>query len=258
MVLVSSPADYGVERVDVESFHDAFEQFFRHVVVVYHSDGFTAFPAFHAFCHLLHHSTAEVVVHFHFCVFCKLKRVSFVSAVVASHENHWQTESYHIVEKHDVFLVVALRQSDKSSHLLVGHGYEGVVGLWLFLPFDPFHLFHGEEDAVVHCCPYLFHLRQPYGIGRAVEFVEIESAYELLLFVVELVFMHQFYALSFQFASYVVDSLLKLFVVAGVEMVYVLYGAFRPFAVVFYVFVLRLCNAVERCHSYAEKLVEIV
>ena len=187
MVLVSSSADNGVERVDIESCHDAFEQFFRHVVVVDHSDGFAALPAFHALSHLLHNTAAEVVVHLHLSVFCELKRVCLVSAVAAAYENHWQTESYHVVEKHDIFLVVALGQSDESSHLLVGHGDEGIIGIRFFLPFYPFHLFHGEEDAVVHRGSYLFHLRQPQGIGRAVELVEIESAYVLLLFCVELV-----------------------------------------------------------------------
>ena len=69
VVLVSASAHDGVERVNVESRHDALEQFLRHTVVVDDTYRLTALAALHSLGHLLHHSTIEVVVHLHLGIF---------------------------------------------------------------------------------------------------------------------------------------------------------------------------------------------
>ena len=73
VVLVSASAHDGVESVDIESRHDALQQFLWHTVVVYHSDGLTALAALHSLCHLLHHTAVEVVVHLHLGILRKLE-----------------------------------------------------------------------------------------------------------------------------------------------------------------------------------------
>ena len=79
-----------------------------------------------------------------------------------------------------------------------------------------------------------------------------------MLLLVELILVQQSYALFLQFLGDVIHRLLKLLVVAGVEVVDFLYGLLSPLAVLLDVLVLRQGNAVERCHSHAEELVEVV
>ena len=178
MVLVSASADDGVEGVDVQSRHDALEQFLRHLLVVNHANRLTALTAFHALSHLLHNTAVQVVLDVHLGVLSELERVCLVGSLSRSDEYHRQAVAYDIVEIHDVLLVVALGQSYEASQFLVGHGYQGIIDLWFLLVLNPHHALYCKEDAVVARGAYLLHLREPYRVGAAVELLQVQAADE--------------------------------------------------------------------------------
>ena len=70
--------------------------------------------------------------------------------------------------------------------------------------------------------------------------------------------MKQSYAVLGQVVGNHAHGVLKLLVVCGVEAVYFLYRGLGPHPVGLGYFLLRLGNAAERCHTDAEKLVEVV
>ena len=90
----------------MQTFHHLLFQVGRHVLVIYHAYGLTAFPTVHPYGDAFHGTVIGFVVNLHFRILGKLERISLVGRPFQSDEDEGQAVSNDIIQVHEVLTIV--------------------------------------------------------------------------------------------------------------------------------------------------------